>query len=176
LSTPAITLIVVAASSSLFRASFSSVALPFSASFSLRAVLSSLMIVSSPFLDMNSSVYSARKLNFFLMLSRSVVAAWSAPGSGVGPDLKPALDLLDSSARASSAMRSCSSTALSLRDWALPVAFPAHLKFYYKSLIFGLASVLYTEGRQRRTIFPIPSRDCRWRSRESSLMRRGCHP
>jgi hypothetical protein len=73
-------------------------------------------------------------------------------------------------------MRSCSSTALSLRDWALPVAFPAHLKFYYKSLIFGLASVLYTEGRQRRTIFPIPSRDCRWRSRESSLMRRGCHP
>ncbi len=75
LSTPAITLIVVAASSSLFRASFSSVALPFSASFSLRAVLSSLMMVLSPFLDMNSSVYSARKLNFFLMLSRSVVAA-----------------------------------------------------------------------------------------------------
>ncbi len=98
MSTPAITLIVVAASSSLFRASFSSVALPFSASFSLRAVLSSLMMVSSPFLDMNSSVYSARKLNFFLMRSRSVVAAWSAPGSGVGPDLKPALDLLDSSA------------------------------------------------------------------------------
>jgi hypothetical protein len=59
------TLIVVAASSSRFIASFSSVALPFSASFSLRAVLSSLMIVSSPFLEINSSEYSAKKLNFF---------------------------------------------------------------------------------------------------------------
>jgi hypothetical protein len=75
-------------------ASFSSVALPFSASFSLRAVLSSLMMASSPFLEINSSEYSAKKLNFFLMLPRSAFGGWSAPGSGVGPDEKPALDCL----------------------------------------------------------------------------------
>jgi hypothetical protein len=127
LSTPAITLIVVVASLSLFMASFSSVALPFLASFSLRAMLSSLMMVSSPFFEINSSEYSAKKLNFFLMLPRSGFEGWSAPGSGVGPDEKPALDLFVSSNSASSAIRSYSSIILSLRDWALPVAFPAHM-------------------------------------------------